>query len=143
MHVFDLVSTQTCSTDRPLSIKEYHYGAMCIRGPLEWSTEKCKITTSEGANRIDANHTRPAWVAMTATIDGQQFGIAASASPTNYGSPQPIRVHPEMPYFCFAPMVLGDFEIKPGEPYISKFRFVTFDGPVDAEMLNEVFRTDR
>ena len=139
MHVFDLVSTQTCATDRPLDIRKYHYGAMCIRGPLNWNSGDVMLT-SEGKRQADGNHSRPNWVAMFGEDDCEPCGIAAMSHPENFRAPQPVRLHPQMPYFCFAPMVLGDFQLEPGKIYVSRFRFVAFDGKPDLNQLNALWR---
>ena len=138
-HVFDLVSTQTCATEKPIKIRKYHYGAMCIRGNQQWLA-KSSMVTSEGKTRQNGNHTRPNWVALWGMVDAEPCGIAAMSHPTNFRAPQPVRLHPSKPYFCFAPMVAGAFEIKPGKPYQSRFRFVAFDGEVDKDGLNRVWQ---
>lgn len=139
MHVFDLVSAQTCMTDRPLDIRKYHYGAMCIRGPLHWNSGDVMLT-SEGKGQANGNHSRPNWVAMFGEVDGEPCGIAGMSHPDNFRAPQPVRLHPKMPYFCFAPMVLGEFQLEPDKPYVSRFRFVAFDGEPDANHLNAIWR---
>ncbi|MGA0039982.1 MAG: PmoA family protein [Pirellulales bacterium] len=140
MHVLDLESTQTCATDRPLVIREYHYGGMCVRGPLHWNSGDAMLT-SDGKGQPDGNHSRPNWVVISGVVDGQACGLAAFSHPSNYRSPQPVRLHPQMPYFCFAPMVLGDFQITEEEPYVSRFRFAAFDGPVDRDALENVWKS--
>ena len=139
MHVFELVSTQTCASDSPLVIRQYHYGAMCVRGPEAWLNKRATMVTSEGQDREDGNHSRPNWVAMYSEIDGQQCGISTMSHPSNFRAPQPVRLHPSKPYFCFAPMVLGDFSIEPGKPYVSRFLFVAFDGAPDMKQLNALW----
>ncbi len=139
MNVFDLVSTQTCATDRPLMIKEFHYGGMCVRGPAAW-LKQATMVTNEGKQRDEGNHSRPHWVALSGEIDGQVCGIAAMSHPTNFRAPQPVRLHPNKPYFCFAPMVLGDFQIEPDKPYVSRFRFAAFDGQPNADELNKLWK---
>ena len=57
-------------------------------------------------------------------------GVTIFCHPENFRAPQPVRLHPSMPYFCFAPMVLGDFTIEKSEPYVSRYRFLIHDGPV-------------
>ncbi len=140
LHVFDLVSTQRCVMNEPLKIAEYHYGAMGIRGASQWMGGKATIQTSEGKDRIAGNHSRPNWVAMAGEVDGASCGIAALCHPANFRAPQPVRLHPEMPYFCFAPMIEGDFELAPGEDYVSRFRFVAFDGQLDPAQLDALWR---
>ena len=34
--IIDIVSTQTCASDSPLTINKYHYGGMAIRGTADW-----------------------------------------------------------------------------------------------------------
>lgn len=139
MHVFDLISTQTCATDRPLDIRKHHYGGMCVRGPINWNSGDVMLT-SEGKSQTDGNHSRPHWVTMFGEVDGKPCGIAAMCHPDNFRSPQPVRLHPKMPYFCFAPMALGDFRIEPNKPYISRFRFATFDGKPDSTQLEALWQ---
>lgn len=145
MNVFDLVSVQTCATDKPVKIRKHKYGAMGIRGPASWSTGDAMLT-SEGKRQKEGNHTRPNWVALFGKAskpdesDKDWAGIAAMSHPDNFRNPQPVRLHPEMSYFCFAPMVAGDFEITPAKPYTSRFRFVTYDGKPDAERLETVWK---
>ena len=98
------------------------------------------MLTSEGKGRADGNHTRPRWVAMCGTVDGAPCGIAALSHPENFRAPQPVRLHPTMPYFCFAPMVGGDLRIETGKPYISRYRFAAFDGEAKPDELNALWR---
>ena len=98
------------------------------------------MLTSEGKARANGNHSRPDWVALYGEIDGQICGIVAMNHPSNFRAPQPVRLHPKKPYFCFAPMVLGDFAIEPDEPYISRFRFVAFDGKPNQAELNQIWK---
>jgi hypothetical protein len=44
-----------------------------------------------------------------------------------------VRLHPTIPYFCFAPAVLGDFAIEPGKPYVSRYRFCVHDNQLTAQ----------
>ena len=67
-------------------------------------------------------------------------GIAVFDNPDNFRYPQPVRVHPEMPYFCFAPMVEGAMIIAPGAIYQSQYRIVTFDGPPDVKQLDAMWK---
>jgi hypothetical protein len=39
-----------------------------------------------------------------------------------------MRTHPTEPFFCYAPQQLGDMEIAPGTPYVSKYRIIVADG---------------
>lgn len=135
--LFDLTSAQTCVAKSPLVINEYHYGGMALRGAREWFEQpEHDMLTSDGATRKDGNHTRPVWVEMYGNIQGKPSGVTIMGSPQNHGYPQPVRLHPTKPYLCFAPMVLGEFSIEPGQPYISRYRLVAHVGKPDPN-LNE------
>lgn len=138
MHVFDLISTQTCASKLPLKIRKYHYGGMCIRGPAGWNSGDAMLT-SEGKRQAGGNHSRPHWVTMFGKVKGESCGIAAMAHPENFRGPQPVRLHPKLPYFCFAPMVLGEFQITPQKPYVSRFRIVAYDGKPQPDELNALW----
>jgi hypothetical protein len=138
MHVFDLVSTQTNVAGTPVVLAKYHYGGLCVRGSEAWRTNG-DFLTSEGKTRADGNHSRPRWVAMHGKIDDAGCGLACLGHPDNFRAPQPARLHPEFPYFSFAPMVTGEFTIAPGRPYVSRYRFAAFDGAPDSAKLDALW----
>jgi len=133
--IIDLHSTQTAATDEPLKILEYHYGGMSYRGARQWAGGKAEFLTNEGKNRKSGNHSRPLWTALTGAIDGNHYTLCSMEHATNFRYPQPVRLHPSMPYFCWSPQVLGEFEIAPGKEYNSVYRTVVLDGePVQAQL---------
>ncbi len=149
----DISSTFTASTEDTLFINEYHYGGMAYRGPEVWfdkdynsSTDSARnylgigkggFMTSEGKTRIDGNHSRPKWVDMHGEIDEKVVGISFLDHPANFRYPQPVRLHPSMPYFSFSPMVLGPFHIGPDDIYRSQYRILVHMGkPVAKEIDN-------
>jgi hypothetical protein len=140
MHVFDLKSTQTVVLDEPFHIDKYHYGSLCVRGADAWMSNKADMLTSEGFVRENGNHTTARWVALSGEIDGAVCGLAAMGHPDNFRTPQPVRLHPSMPYFSFTPMVTDGFELQPGEDYVSRFRFAAFDGSPDAGSLDRLWK---
>lgn len=132
-HVWDLASEQIVMGERPLQVNEFHYGGFMIRGSAAWAEPPgCELRTSRGLDRVTGNHTRPDWVAIHGPVEKEVAGIVAMSHPTNFRSPQPVRLHPSMPYFCFAPMVAGPFTLEPGQPYRSRFRLVVHDEVMDA-----------
>ncbi|HEY2156901.1 MAG TPA: PmoA family protein [Isosphaeraceae bacterium] len=151
--MIDLESRQSCAGPEPLALNKYHYGGLGIRGNRAWGDPSAKgenlpnparsgqsnFLTSEGKTRADGNHTRPRWVDLHGNVDGRPCGVAILGHPSNFRFPQPVRLHPNMPYFCFAPMVLGEFEIEPGKPYVSRYRIVVHDGPPDPKLLDRLW----
>src|SRR5699024_2173268 len=95
--------------------------------------------TSKGYNRNNGNKTRARWVHIGGTVNGKLVGVAILGHPDNFRAPQPVRINPETPYMVFAPMQLGDMVIKPGSPYVMRYRFVTYDGKPDVERLNQLW----
>ena len=50
-----------------------------------------------------------------------------------------MHLHPAEPFFCYAPSQLGDWEIAPGKPYVSRYRFIVSDGPPDKAELERLW----
>jgi len=137
--VFDLEQTQTNVADSPIVIEKYHYGGMALRGNSQWlstETDAVGITTNEGKSREEGNHSRPNWVDMHGPIDGKMAGIAVLSHPANFRHPQPVRLHPNKPYFCFSPMVESGFSIGAGKTYRGRYRYVAHNGAAKQERID-------
>lgn len=138
--MFDLSSTQECASSSQLALPEYHYGGVGLRGHRGWEGKENTIfLTSEGKDRSNGHATRARWCHIGGLIDGQLAGIAILCHPDNFRAPQPMRIHPDEPFFCFAPSQLGRWEIAPGQNYVSRYRFVVYDGPPDRAELDRMW----
>ncbi len=137
----DLKSEQRCVADEPMVINEFHYGGMALRGAREWYKQPASgFLTSTCRTREDGNHTRARWVIAHGRSEDQPAAIVAMGHPDNFRAPQHVRLHPTKPYFCFSPMVLGAFEIAPGRPYVSQYRYATYDGEPNAERADRLWQ---
>lgn len=137
--IFDIISTQSVNTGKPLILPEYHYGGIGFRGNRNWDDpNNASFLTSEGLER-EGNETRPKWTHIGGMVDGELAGITVMDYPQNFRYPQPVRIHPEEPYFVYAPMQLGEMRIEPGSPYTARYRYVTYDGEPDTELLNRLW----
>jgi hypothetical protein len=138
--LFDVVATQQCASNSPLVLDEYRYGGMGIRGHRNWK-DKSKVwfLTSEGKTREDGNATRGRWFRMSGPVDNEMVGIAVLDHPANFRSPQPMRLNPDDPFFNYAPSQLGRFEIKPGEKFVLRYRYVVADGAADKTELDRLW----
>lgn len=133
--LFDLESEQYNSSTDTLFVNKYHYGGMGFRGSRYWNPDdkknyrgKWSVLTSEGIRDSAANHTRATWVDASGRIGNNTAGVTVFGHHSNFRYPQPIRVHPQMPYWVFAPMVEAAFSIAPGAYYRSKFRYWVHQG---------------
>jgi len=138
--VFDIVATQECASSSPLILEEYRYGGMGVRGHRDWKDKaKVKFLTSEGQTRDDGNATRARWCHIGGEVAGQLVGLAVLNHPSNFQAPTPLRIHPDDPYFNYAPSQLGQFRIEPGQKFFLRYRFVVADGPPDAKQLDRIW----
>lgn len=139
--VFDLVLTQRTSGASPLKLEEYRYGGVGVRGHREWKDKaKFFFLTSEGKGRADGNATRGRWCHLGGTVAGQTVGLTTFDHPQNLRAPQPMRLNPDDPFFNWAPSQTGPFEIKPGEQFVLRYRFVAADGPPDRAELDRLWQ---
>ncbi|WP_442510055.1 PmoA family protein [Novipirellula sp. SH528] len=162
--VVDIHSTITCVADSPLTINKYHYGGMAFRGSNDWVTSESekaindyikardsglnlaepgldvalhRFLTSEGDRRFAGNGSHVKWVDLSGRVDGELCGVAMLSHRNNFRFPQAVRLHPSKPYFCFAPMVDGDFTIEPEENYVSHYRYIVHDDAPDADAIEQ------
>jgi len=139
-YIFDIVATQENASTSPLILEEYRYGGMGVRGNREWKDKtKVSFLTSEGKTRDDGNATHARWCHIGGTVEGQLVGIAVLDHPSNFRAPEPLRIHPDDPYFNYAPSQMGRFQIDPGKKFVMRYRFVVSDGPPDAKLLDRLW----
>ncbi len=144
--LFDVSLTQTCATKDPLILPKYLYGGIAFRGRRDWNGkgDACTFLTSEGKDRASGNETQARWCYIGGKVAGEDGksslgGVAILCAPSNFRSPQPVRIHPDMPYFTFSPVELGEFKIEPGKPYVSRYRVVTTDGAPDSHLFDRLW----
>lgn len=138
--MFDLVSTQDLATLSPLILPEYRYGGIGFRGHRQWlAKDNCDFLTSEGKDRANGHGTRARWCHIGGRVDGQLAGIAILDHPGNFRAPQAMRLNPDQPFFCYSPSLSGDWKIEPGRPYVSRYRFIVYDGAPDKAALDRLW----
>ncbi len=164
--VLDIRSEITCIADSPLRVNQYHYGGMAIRGNNQWVTAesekairqfvqakesdprlalpsldvaKHQFLTSRGERRFAGNGSHVKWVDLFGRVDGKLCGVAMLSHKDNFRFPQAVRLHPSKPYFCFAPMVDGEFTIEPSETYTASYRYIAHDDSPNAESIEQAW----
>ncbi|MEX0324464.1 MAG: PmoA family protein [Puniceicoccaceae bacterium] len=146
--IVDIALRQRTAKREPVHVREWHYGGFAFRGSAAWNSEgdpafeaPMRILTGKGTTNLEeANNERPRWVAAYGSVKGEVAGVVMMDHPSNFRHPQPVRIHPVMPYFVFSPPILGSFEIGPKAPYSGRYRIITYDGKPDAEKLEEWYQ---
>jgi len=139
-YLFDLELQQNLSGSSALKLPEYLYGGLGFRGNGEWNgVGNTSFLSSEGKDLTNGHATTSNWVHISGKIDGKLSGITILSHPDNFRSPQPMRIHPSEPFFCYAPSQAGNFEIKPGKAYVAKYRFIVYDGKPDIEFIQNMW----
>lgn len=140
-HLLELAFEHTMAGDDDLKLPEFRYGGLGIRGAAAWDgLGKADFLTSEGLTDRDQANGKPArWIAMSGAAGEGKAGIAILGHPENFRAPQPIRIHPQEPFISFAPQMVGDMEIAHDKAYRSEYRFVTFDGAPDKQLLERLW----
>jgi hypothetical protein len=140
--LFDLESTQENITRDTLYLNQYHYGGLALRGNRAWNRHDTanyradwRLLTDSGFVASNANHRHAEWVDIAGDIGNKTGGVTVFSHPDNFRHPQAIRVHPEMPYWCYAPVVDGPFQIAPAEKLVSKYRYFVHEGEPDTEKI--------
>ncbi len=138
-NVIDIAITQTCATDAPLKLPEYHYGGFGFRGNRAWDgAGNCRFLAASGeTDRNKLNTRKEPWCWIGGKVDGETCGVTILCHPSNFRAPQPVRVHPAEPFFCYAPQQGGDMEIVPGTPYRARYRIIVADGGPDATAIRK------
>lgn len=136
--LWDFKSTQRCVADSPLRQIEYRYGGFGFRGAAEWDEQTAEYLTSEGKTRKDGHATRARWCDTSGKIKEWE-GVTFYSHPENFRHPEPMRIWPEgQVFFNWAPSQAGDWEMKPGEDHVFRYRLYVHEGKVnvaDAERI--------
>ncbi len=139
-NLIDFESVQECSTEDSLKLLQNRYGGFGFRGSHEWEGEHVEFLTSEGKTRKDGHATTARWCAVYGKVDGSTCGVTFFCHPENFRAPQNMRIHPNEPFFNWAPCQAGDFAIEPGKPYRSRYRFVVYEGAPDVGEMERLWR---
>lgn len=99
------------------------------------------ILTSEGLSRKNGNGIPARWIDYTGPLGESWGGIVMFDRPSNQRYPTPLRIHPDMPYFCFAFTKEDSYMITSETPLTLKYRIVIHEGKPD-KILNEQLAHD-
>ena len=137
----DLSISQSLIGADPLSLPKYHYGGLGFRGHRSWNgPANTRFLTSEGiTDRIKGNESRARWTWIGGLVNTRTAGVLIASHPSNPVHPEPVRLHPSEPFFCFAPPQAGDRSIQPGTTLSSRYLILPLDGEPDAATCQAAF----
>lgn len=138
VHLLELTITQRTITDAPLELPEYHYGGLGVRGNWAWNgAGACRWLTSAGhTDPLRGNATRAQWCWLGGPLADGIAGVAILGAGDNFRAPEPVRLHPSEPFFCFAPSQGGAWAISPGRAHVARYRLVVANGEPDSALLH-------
>lgn len=130
--VIDMIGEQRCATKSPVTLNQYHYGGAAMRGARHWTSDsEADFVTDAGLHREEGNHKPSKWYQLYGpkAPGSEDFAsITCISHPTNFRYPEPVRLHPTMPYGVFTPVVEEGFTITPTKPHAMRYRYVIADG---------------
>lgn len=140
--LWDIVSSQRCVADSPLLLEQYRYGGFGFRATADWKGETAAYLTSTGKTREDGHATRARWCDTSGVSDGKWKGVTFFSNPQNFRHPEAMRIWPgfeQEVFFNWAPVQTGDFEMKPGQDHVFRYRQFVHEGKVDVERTEQLW----
>ena len=147
-------------------LPKIYYGGMSFRGPSEWLGFNSKdvaraiasgvefkdvkwlppdvsldVLTDEGRDRKSGDRNSARWIDYTGPLGDDWGGLVMFDHPSNPRYPTPLRVHPELPYFCYALVQNESYTVSSNEPLNLVYRFLIHSGR-PRQQVNERFARD-
>ncbi|WP_242205277.1 DUF6807 domain-containing protein [Aestuariivivens insulae] len=142
-YMFDYISEFSTPLEKGILFEAYRYGGgLGMRFNERWHKDNCKVLTSEGKTRLDADGSNARWVIVSGenSKGDSTNGILFMSYPDNRMHPEPMRVWPQDAnngrgdmFFEFCPIRHNQWKIEPDKNYSLKYRMVVFDGELTAK----------
>ncbi|MDR1222402.1 MAG: PmoA family protein [Tannerella sp.] len=138
--LWDFESHLHPSTSLPVLLKEYRYAGFGYRATEDWTKENCEMFTSEGKTRQQIDGSTARWIYITGATKTGRSGLLFMGHPENYNAPEPLRIWDENAnggrgdaFINFAPTKNKDWELKPGNQYLLRYRILSYEGEMTKE----------
>ncbi|MHC4532553.1 MAG: DUF6807 family protein [Planctomycetota bacterium] len=147
-------------------LPKVYYGGMSFRGPSEWLRYKSKdvaraiargakfkdakwlspnvsldVLTDKGGDRKSGDRNSARWIDYTGPLGNDWGGLVMFDHPSNPRYPTPLRVHPELPYFCYAFVQNESYTVSSNGSLNLTYRFLIHSGH-PRKRVNERFARD-
>ncbi|MDR1561889.1 MAG: PmoA family protein [Dysgonamonadaceae bacterium] len=144
--LWDFESHLYPSTPLPVLLKEYRYAGFGYRATEKWTKENCEMLTSEGKTRQHIDGSTARWIFITGATETGRSGLLFMGHPGNYNFPEPLRIWDENAnggrgdaFINFAPTKNKDWELKPGERYLLRYRILSYEGEMTKEKADRLW----
>lgn len=145
--LWDFESVLEPGTELPVTIKAYRYQGFSCRATAYWTKENCEMMTSEGLIRSEIDGSTARWIYVNgASGETTKAGFMFMAAPTNYNSPEPLRIWNEKQnsgrgdvYVNFCPTKTKDWKLEPGGVYILRYRVLAYDGEMTPKKADRLW----
>ena len=147
-------------------LPKVYYGGMSFRGTSKWLGADSRdvaraiargvefkdakwlspdvsldVLTDAGWNRKSGDRNPTRWIDYTGPLGDDWGGLVMIDHPSNPRYPTPLRVHPDLPYFCYAFTQNQPYTISSNDPLNLVYRFLIHNGHPKQE-INERFARD-
>ncbi|MDR0698375.1 MAG: PmoA family protein [Tannerella sp.] len=144
--LWDFESHLHPSTSLPVLLKEYRYAGFGYRATEDWTKENCEMLTSEDKTRQQIDGSAARWIYITGATKTGRSGLLFMGHPQNYNFPEPLRIWDEKAnggrgdaFINFAPTKNKDWELKPGERYLLRYRILSYEGEMTKEKADRLW----
>ncbi|MDR0814631.1 MAG: PmoA family protein, partial [Bacteroidales bacterium] len=144
--LWDFESHLHPATALPVLLQAYRYAGFGYRATEEWTKENCEMLTSEGKTRQEIDGTNARWIYITGATKTGRSGLLFLGHPENHNAPEPLRIWDENAnggrgdaFINFAPTKNEDWELKPNEHYVLKYRVLSYEGEMTSEQANRLW----
>lgn len=144
--LWDFESHLHPSTSLPVLIKEYRYAGFGYRATEEWTKENCEMFTSEGKTRQQIDGSTARWIYITGDTKTGRSGLLFMGHPSNYNSPEPLRIWDENAnggrgdaFINFAPTKNMDWKLEPDGQYLLRYRILSYEGEMTRERADRLW----
>ncbi|RBL92130.1 DUF6807 domain-containing protein [Chitinophaga flava] len=143
---WDLSSVFSCAGDSAVTLLQYRYGGgFGLRTTPAFTAKTSEVLTSEGKTRKNADSTRARWVKITGTTPQGKAGLLIMNAPTNYDSPEPLRVWPENMeggelMLNYSPTKMKSWKMTNGNVYTLVYRVMVYDGDITPQEAEEAWK---
>ncbi|MFN8208019.1 MAG: PmoA family protein [Bacteroidales bacterium] len=145
-YLVDITIRYRCAGSSPFHILAYRYAGLGWRATEGWNDTNSGILTSEGKDRSNADGSLARWFVYQGQLGNDYGGMEMMSSPANFNHPEPLRIWPPGMngrgdvFANFAPAKTRDWLLEPGKHYALKYRFLVFNGKLDADAAEECWR---